>query len=282
MEKLAILIHERVQDNSWKPIQISRKGPSISHLFSADDCLLFTKAKSTQVRLVTQILNDFGHALGLQVNLQKTKFYTSRNIHCTKINKFRNIYIFSPTIDIDKYLGFPILIGKIKKADFKFIFDKLHSRLAGWKMSLISKAGRVVLASSIMNTIPNYIMHNLWLPQSVCDDIDKCIRTFIWGGHHKHWANWEVVTKSKKDGGLGIRPTKDVNTALLGKHVWDLIGEKQNLWTKSLESKYLKGEFVLRMRDYQGSSYTLQSITKATKILEPGSIFRVGEGNLSI
>ncbi|MCI02097.1 RNA-directed DNA polymerase (Reverse transcriptase), partial [Trifolium medium] len=48
MEKLALLIQDKINAGQWQPIQITNHGPAISHLFFADDCLLFTKAKSSQ------------------------------------------------------------------------------------------------------------------------------------------------------------------------------------------------------------------------------------------
>lgn len=49
MEKLALMIQEKVQCNQWHPIKVSRNGPVIFHLFFANGCLLFTKAKTSQV-----------------------------------------------------------------------------------------------------------------------------------------------------------------------------------------------------------------------------------------
>lgn len=52
MEKLALLIQSKVEGNRWLPTRVSPNGPAISHLFFADDCLLFTRAKVSQVCLV--------------------------------------------------------------------------------------------------------------------------------------------------------------------------------------------------------------------------------------
>jgi len=44
MEKLSVAINSAVNQGSWDPIQITNRGPQISHLLIADDVLLFTKA----------------------------------------------------------------------------------------------------------------------------------------------------------------------------------------------------------------------------------------------
>ncbi|KAL5773508.1 hypothetical protein ACOSP7_013099 [Xanthoceras sorbifolium] len=41
MEKLSHIINCKVVDNSWKAIKVSKGGPEISHLFFADDLILF-------------------------------------------------------------------------------------------------------------------------------------------------------------------------------------------------------------------------------------------------
>ena len=44
MERLGNIIHTAVHSSTWKPIQLSRNGPSISHLFFVDDLILFAEA----------------------------------------------------------------------------------------------------------------------------------------------------------------------------------------------------------------------------------------------
>jgi hypothetical protein len=49
MEKLSCMIAKKVNKRQWKPVQVTRGGPEISHLLFADDILLFTSAKCSQV-----------------------------------------------------------------------------------------------------------------------------------------------------------------------------------------------------------------------------------------
>lgn len=48
-------IQERIELNQWLPNRISNIGPTISHIFFANDCLLFTSAKTSQVMLVHEV-----------------------------------------------------------------------------------------------------------------------------------------------------------------------------------------------------------------------------------
>ena len=181
------------------------------------------------MQLVKQVLDSFVNASGLHVNLHNSRLFTSKHIRRAKVNKFRDILGFTPTTNIGKYLGFPILIWRVKKSNFGFILDRMNLHLMGCKSNLLGRVGRVVLTSLVLNTIPNYVMQNLWLPLGVCDVIDKHTRKFIWGGHHKHWVNWNLVSTPNKKGGLGICTTMEVNVALLGKYTYDLILEKPRL-----------------------------------------------------
>lgn len=145
MEKLAIMIQERVGKGDWHPFHISNNGPPISHLFFADDYLLMVEAKCGQVKMLKEVLDQFCLALGLKVNMHKSIFFASKNIPRRRIGKFTSIIGFHNTSNLGKYLGFPLLTGKVKNSDFSFILDRIHGRLQGWKNNDFS------LAKSVLN-----------------------------------------------------------------------------------------------------------------------------------
>ncbi|CAN1191394.1 Putative ribonuclease H protein At1g65750 [Linum perenne] len=145
-------------------------------------------------------------------------------------------------------LGVPILHGRVTKATYEYILNRMDDKLAGWKVHNLSLAGRVTLASSVLNAIPAYAMQTALLPAYICDSIDRKIRNFIWGsteGARKiHNINWETVCKPKRLGGLGLRNARDLNKAFLMKIVWGLLTHPSDLWAKVMISKYLKKTLV--------------------------------------
>jgi len=107
----------------------------------------------------------------------------------------------------------------------------------------MSIAGRTTLISSSLNNSPTYHMSVHLLPKTVINKLEKIRRKFFWqGGGTKrkyHLVKWEIICKSKKKGGLGIKDLRKMNISLLYKWWWKL--EKEDgLWQKIIKFKYLK------------------------------------------
>ncbi|CAN1192031.1 Putative ribonuclease H protein At1g65750, partial [Linum perenne] len=108
----------------------------------------------------------------------------------------------------------------------------------------LSLTGRVTLATSVLNSIPSFVMQTTYLPVSLCDQIDRKIRNFIWGstdGARKiHNVNWQTVCKPKCMGGFGLRSARELNEAFLMKIAWGVFSRPGDLWVKVLLTKYMK------------------------------------------
>ncbi|KAM2666646.1 hypothetical protein EV2_018455 [Malus domestica] len=59
VEKLGHFISEDVSNKCWKPVKMAKKGPAISHLFFANDIILFSEASISQAKV------DLGKYLGV-------------------------------------------------------------------------------------------------------------------------------------------------------------------------------------------------------------------------
>lgn len=284
MEKLSISIHNSVLQGNWDPIRMSATSPHLSHLLFADDVLLFTKAKKSQIRFIKDLFDRFSKASGLKINLSKSRAFYSSGIPHHKINNLTSLSGIRCTTSLDKYLGFPILKGRPKRSDFNFIIDKMHTRLASWKSKLLNKPGRLTLATSVLSSIPAYYMQINWLPQSICDSIDQTTRNFIWRGSNDkgiHLVGWKKIAKPKNIGGLGIRSAREANICLLGKLIWDLIQRNDKLWVHMLSDKYSSGADIFTATSTSSSSAIWASIMRAKNVLVNGYSWRAGSGSSS-
>lgn len=205
-----------------------------------------------------EIFTQFSLHSRLQVNTSKSRNFFSSGVPRRKVSKISFISTIRSTSSLEKYIGFPMIKERTKKADFEFILDKMQNRLASWKSKLLNKARRVTLARSVLNAIPSYYVQVHWLPTNICNNIDKTIRNFIWKGMADkgiHLVGWDKVTLPKKDGGLVIRPAREANIAMLGRLVWDLHSQVNKLWVQVLHQKYVKNKEFLEMDSNQGFSY---------------------------
>ena len=65
-------------------MKISRHGPSITHLFFADDSLIFCKADKTQAEEVIGILKMYERGSGQMINMDKSSVFFSKNVEQAK------------------------------------------------------------------------------------------------------------------------------------------------------------------------------------------------------
>nr|KYP61054.1 Retrovirus-related Pol polyprotein LINE-1 [Cajanus cajan] len=242
MERLFQLINMTIDHRLWKPIQLSRNGPMISHLAFADDIVLFAEASLDQVEVIQGCLNVFCDSAGQKVSNEKTRIFFSKNVGHVVRSEISNAFGFQRTENLGNYLGVPTHHSRVSHATYQSIIDKVNNRLSGWKAKNLSFAGRITLTKSVLEALPSYIMQTVSLPKTVCDALEKSSRGFLWGDnseHHRpHAINWNTICLPKSHGGLGLRHMREANNAFMMKNCWSLISEPDKLWVRVVKTKY--------------------------------------------
>ena len=80
-----------------------------------------------------------------------------------------------------KYLGLDFKLREKRVADFKFLEDKILSKLQVRKARLLSQAGRDTLIKSILQFIPMYTFFCFKVPDTTCRNLDSIVRNIYWG-----------------------------------------------------------------------------------------------------
>jgi len=179
-------------------------------------------------------LNLFCEASGQKINNQKTQIFFSKNVDQQLREDILQHTRYTLVISLGKYLGANIDPGRTTRGKFNHIIEKIQSRLSGWKHQCLSLAGRLTLSKSVLSSIPYYHMQYAKLPKTLCDEIEKIQRGFLWGDTNQirkpHFINWEVCCLPKGDGGLGIRNQRKMNEIFLMKMLWNMINKPDDLW----------------------------------------------------
>ena len=129
MERLGHSINQTVEEGGWKPLKMSHYSLPLSHMFFADDLLLFVYAFEKQIEIIIHCLNNFCALAGQKINLQKSNIAFSVGVDETmnrKISAYSKIPI---TSRLDKYLGVPPITRRLTLDLFQHVLYRLDGRL---------------------------------------------------------------------------------------------------------------------------------------------------------
>jgi hypothetical protein len=148
------------------------------------------------------------------------------------------------------YLGLRIRPGKLHEEDQFPIINKADTKLARWKGSSLSKAGRLVLVNSMLSALALYWLSFYKCPIWVLKKIDAFRRNLFWTRKKNTSAlscliSWDPVCKSFEQGGLGIIDLKVMNSSLLCKWLWNMMNHRNAIWIEWIINAYYSGAFSL-------------------------------------
>ena len=178
VEGFSTLINEATRCQQLNGISISRGAPKISHIFFADDSLLFCNANGAECNKLKEILRIYESTSEQKINIEKSSIFFSPNT--SQEHKDEILGILGPMNDSrhTKYFGLPSIIGRSKKQIFAEIQEKVGKKLVGWKGKLLSLGDKEILIKVVAQAIPSYTMSCFLLPMSLCEDLERDMRSF--------------------------------------------------------------------------------------------------------
>jgi ribonuclease HI len=282
-EGLSSLLQRAQESQFLSGVPITRGGTKLSHLFFADDSLLFCKANLTEWNRTQELLAVYEKASGQKLNLEKTSIFFSKGTSSEVKEHILSQAGVQASTCFESYLGLPAMVGRSKNRTFKGIKERVWSRINGWKEKFLSQAGKEVLIKAVLQAIPTYCMSVFQLPKALCRDINSLLLRFWWGAKENEakisWMSWKKLGRSKSVGGLGFRELECFNKALLAKQGWRLIQQPDSLVAQIFKEKYYPHGSFLDSTLGKKPSYAWKSIWQAKDFLENGLVWRVGDGS---
>ena len=135
---LQSLLHKADMEGHIQGVAICWNGPRVSHLFFANDSILFCWVKKEECQKILDILAIYERGSGQKINRDKTNILFSSNTTLDMKNRIQTI-LGVPTIrQYEKYIGLPALVQRAKKQSLIYIKERVWKKLQGWKEKLLS------------------------------------------------------------------------------------------------------------------------------------------------
>ena len=123
------LLNNAVRNKQITGVKIARQSPYVSHLFFADDSLIFCKANSDEAGHIKEMLECYGKVSGQQVNINKSAVFFSNNTNGREKEEVLQKLGGIQQVSQRKYLGLPLVVGRSKNSVFRFIKENMLSRI---------------------------------------------------------------------------------------------------------------------------------------------------------
>ena len=148
-EGLSGLLHRAAQRKAIKGVAASVRGSRISHLFFADDSLVFGRATISDATEIQRILKVYELSSGQQLNCTKTSLYFSPNTNAGTKERVKSMFGAQVIKPYESYLGLLSLVGRSKNNTFAQLKQKVANKVSGQKEKLLTQAKKEILIKSM-------------------------------------------------------------------------------------------------------------------------------------
>ncbi|XP_031096877.1 uncharacterized protein LOC116001124 [Ipomoea triloba] len=263
----------------------ARGGPEINHLSFADDMIVFTTGKGSELRKIMRALEKYESVSGQLVNKSKSGFFMHKNVSNEEVGRVRAITKYQHKLFPFTYLGCPVYRDRKRVDLFSSLIDRVTTRCKGWHTRLLSQGGKAVLIRTVLQALPMHVFSAINPPKAVIKQLERAFANFFWGevdGKQKyHWSSWGSLAKSIDRGGVGFTSLREM-VAAAGTRLWWHFKTEKSLWGDYLRAKYCsRSNPVCKAWRYR-DSHVWRRMVESRDRVEGEILWKVGEGRVNL
>ncbi|GLT73885.1 hypothetical protein SLA2020_457150 [Shorea laevis] len=241
----------------------------LTHLCFADDLIIFTNGSITSLDAIDEVLKQFYTISGLRVNYAKSELFCCglHDVHIKHLTEKFGFKIGSLPV---RYLGVPLITGKLSQKDVRPLIAKITDRMTSWATKHLSFAGRLQLITSVVQSTTNFWCSIFILPKAIIKEIEKICSAFLWNNTTQSACgakvNWLTVCSPKQEGGLGLKSLVSWNQMCILKHIWLLFSKAGSIWVAWVHEYLIKGRSFWTLNISADASWGWRKILKLRHI----------------
>ena len=159
-----------------------------------DDLPIFTAANLPTINLVKEGLKEFKVASSLDINPSKSEVFFLAVPEDVKWKILDVLQFKEGTLPV-RYLGLPLISGRLRLKDCQPLTDIIQGRIKSWSLRKLSFASRLQLLQSILYSIQRFWSSNFILPKKVIKALEQNFNHFLWQGQGTSKGKTKVAWK---------------------------------------------------------------------------------------
>ncbi|GKV04776.1 hypothetical protein SLEP1_g16888 [Rubroshorea leprosula] len=175
MEVLSRMLNKAAEEGKFA-YHPKCKNVQLTHLCFAYDLMIFIDGNLAFLNAIDAVLMHFYKVSGLRAKSKLFCCGLSTSHTQLLVEKF---HFKIGTLPV-RYLGVPLITGKLAKKDLKPLVSKITERMSSWATKHLFFAGRLQLISSVIQGITNFWCSVFILPKGVIKEMEKICGAFLW------------------------------------------------------------------------------------------------------
>ncbi|XP_040990910.1 uncharacterized protein LOC121238132 [Juglans microcarpa x Juglans regia] len=237
--------------DKFRPISLCsvvyKGAPLISYLLYADDIIVFANGGKSSLRAIWDAFAQYEDWSGQVVSKEKSSIFFPKLFTSAQKRSALRISSFSEGSFPVKYLGAPLVSGRMKVIHFDGLIHRIRSQLKGWQTKFLSSGAHLLLLRHIVASVPIHLLSVLYAPKAVVASLNRLM---------------------------------NVEVSLFMKFAWKLLTQN-SIWVNFFKAKYVKERHISLIEASKGSLLWKRIIAVLPKVLSNAK-WKVRDGHVSI